>query len=119
VSHVADPFALHPGAAETWDFIGENVLRTGVVDQSLKKLCFSYISDPDAVAIEAHNGRERAALEWTVAIVWDSESADDELWARLHTYFSEKELVELGCSIGFELGRQHFLRTLGLDPATV
>jgi hypothetical protein len=31
----------------------------------------------------------------------------------LHAHFAEEELVDLGCAIGFELGRTHFLRTLG------
>jgi alkylhydroperoxidase family enzyme len=116
VARIADPFGLHPGAAETWNFIGDNVLRAGVVDQSVKELCFRYVSDPDSVDIEAFDGRERAALQWAHAIVWDSTTADDELWQRLHSFFSEKELVDLGCAIGFELGRQHFLRTFGASP---
>ena len=62
------------------------------------------------------DGRERAALEWARAIVWDADRADDDLWGRLHSFFSEEELVDLGCSIGFELGRTHFLRTLGVAP---
>jgi hypothetical protein len=48
--------------------------------------------------------------------VWDSDRADDELWERLHEHFTEEELVDLGCAIGFELGQQHFVRTLGLEP---
>jgi alkylhydroperoxidase family enzyme len=58
--------------------------------------------------------REQAALQWAQAIAWDSALADDALWERLHAEFSEPELVELGCSIGFALGQQHFERTLGL-----
>jgi hypothetical protein len=42
--------------------------------------------------------------------------ADDALWDELHDEFSDPELVELGCSIGFALGQQHFERTLGLGP---
>ncbi|HZA39882.1 MAG TPA: hypothetical protein VFA00_04575 [Actinomycetota bacterium] len=116
MTHIVDPFALHPGAAQTWQFITENVLRAGVVDQSVKEVCFRYLSDPDAVDVEDFDGRERAALEWAYAIVWDADAADDDLWARLHSFFSEEELVDLGCAVGFELGRQHFLRTLGVAP---
>ena len=114
-----NPFALHAGAAETWAFIEERVLENGLVDGALKELCFMYITDPDAVAIEERDGRERAALEWAHAIVWDADASTDELWLRLNEHFSEQELVELGCAIGFELGRQHFVRTLGADPARV
>jgi alkylhydroperoxidase family enzyme len=114
VARIEDPFALHSGAAETWRFISDNVLHAGVTDQSVKELCFRYLSDPDTIDIETFDERERAALEWTYAIARDADAADDELWDRLHSLFSEKELVDLGCAIGFELGRQHFLRTLGV-----
>ena len=106
-----------PGVLETYDFIRDNVLRSGVADQSLKALAFRYLAeDPEVMELERFAGRERLALEWAHAIAWDSERADDDFWARLHAEFSERELVDLGCAIGFELGRQHFERTLGLKP---
>src|SRR5919202_6775587 len=113
MARIADPFALHGGAAETWRFIDERVLRAGVVDQDVKDLCLRYVRDPDAIDLDAFDGRDRAALEWAHAIVWDAEAATDELWERLHAHLSEEELVDLGCAVGFELGRTHFLRTLG------
>jgi hypothetical protein len=114
-----NPFALHEGAAEAWSFIEQKVLDGGVVDQQVKQLCFTYVTDPDAIRVDDFDGRERAALDWAHAIVWDADAATDELWARLHEHFSEPELVELGCAIGFELGRQHLLRSLGANPAAV
>ena len=114
-----NPFALHGGAAETWAFIERKVLESGIVDSGLKELCLAYVRDPDSVDISSHVGRERAALEWAYAIVWDADASTDELWTRLHDHFSEQELVELGCAIGFELGRGHFLRSLGADPVGV
>ena len=116
MAHVADPWALHPDAAETWAYVRDNVLDAGIVDRGLKELCFRYVLDPDAVDVESSGGRDRAALEWAYAIVWDSDAATDELWERLHAHFSEPELVELGCAIGFALGQQHWERTLGLKP---
>lgn len=115
----ANPFALHEGAAETWGFIERRVLEDGLVDRGLKELCFAYVADPDTVQVERYSGRERAALEWAYAIVWDADASTDELWTRLHDEFSEQELVELGCAIGFELGRTHVLRSLGADPGSV
>jgi alkylhydroperoxidase family enzyme len=103
-----------PGVDATYAFIRDNVLTSGIVDQELKDLCFRFVAGE--VDPSAYEGRDRAALDWAYAIAWDSDSADDELWERLHGYFSEPELVELGCSIGFELGQQHFVRTLGLRP---
>ena len=103
------------GVATTYDFIRENVLVAGVVDSSLKELCFRFLlEDPEVMDFSRFTGRERAALDWTFAIAWDSDKADDELWERLHAHFSDEELVDLGCAIGFELGRQHWLRTLGI-----
>ena len=49
-------------------------------------------------------------------LVWNPEGVDDALWERLRGHFSEEELVELGCAIGFALGQQHWERTLGFAP---
>ncbi|MDQ3867851.1 MAG: hypothetical protein M3304_13650 [Actinomycetota bacterium] len=106
-----------PAVAETYDYIRDNVLLSGVVDQSIKDLCFRFLAeDPEVMDFSKFEGRERAALDWALAIAWDSDKADDELWERLHRYFTESELVDLGCAIGFELGQQHFLRTLRVEP---
>ena len=106
-----------PGVAQTYAYIRDNVLLGGIVDRSLKELCFRFLAeDPEVMDFSKFEGRERAALDWALAIAWDSEKSDDELWERLHALFSEEELVELGCAIGFELGQQHFVRTLGLRP---
>lgn len=91
------------------------MLARGVVDQELKELCLRVARGED-VDPQACDGRERAALEWAHAIVWDADRADDELWNRLHAHFSEPELVDLGCAVGFALGRDHFLRTLAAPP---
>jgi alkylhydroperoxidase family enzyme len=103
-----------PGVELTYAYIRDNVLTAGIVDRELKDLCFRFVAGE--VDPADYEGRERAALDWAHAIVWDSERSDDGLWERLHAHFSEPELVELGCSIGFELGQQHFVRTLGLRP---
>jgi alkylhydroperoxidase family enzyme len=106
-----------PPVLETWEFMRENVLRDGLVDPEVKRLCFRYLAeDPDTLDFDRFSGRERLALEWAYAIAWDSDKADDALWERLHAAFTEPELVELGCSIGFALGQQHWERTLGLPP---
>jgi len=105
--------ALQPAAREAWDEIEANVLRSGVADQALKELCFRYLAN-EIADVDAFAHRERLALDWTYAIAYDSARADDVLWSRLHAAFTEPELVDLGCAIGFELGRQHWRRSLGL-----
>ena len=105
--------ALQPAAAAAWAAIEANVITSGVADQSLKELCYRSLANElaDGERFEGHVG---LALEWTYAIAFDSEKANDDLWRRLHEAFSEPELVDLGCAIGFELGRQHWRRSVGL-----
>jgi alkylhydroperoxidase family enzyme len=56
--------------------------------------------------------REKLALRYADAIMYDPAQADDALWAALHGEFSEPELVELGYWIGFTFGGQRWLKTL-------
>jgi hypothetical protein len=108
--------ALVPDALASWRYIRENVLERGVADQAIKELCYRYIAnDPEVTDLAGFTDPARAALEWADAIVYDSDRAGDDLWARLHTCFSEEELVDLGCAIGFELGQQHWRRSVGLS----
>jgi alkylhydroperoxidase family enzyme len=110
-----DVRALVPAADEAYRYMRDNVLRSGLVDPELKELCFRYLADdPDVTDFSRFGDREQLALRWAHAIAWDSSTADDDLWAGLHAHFSEPELVELGCAIGFELGQQHWRRTVGL-----
>ena len=111
----AEVRALVPDALASWRYIQENVIERGVADQRIKDLCYRYLaSDPEVTDLARWSDPERAALEWADAIAYDSDRAGDELWARLHACFSEAELVDLGCAIGFELGQQHWRRTVGL-----
>ena len=63
--------------------------------------------------------REKVALTYTSAIAWNSDIADDALWAKLHQHFSIAELVELGFFIGLTLGQQRWIKTLGIDHGAV
>ena len=56
--------------------------------------------------------REKLALRYADAIMYDPLQADDAMWAELHAEFSEPELVELGYWIGFTFGGQRWLKTL-------
>ena len=56
--------------------------------------------------------REKVALRYADAIMYDPAQANDELWQALHSEFSEPELVELGYWIGFTFGGQRWLKTL-------
>ena len=63
--------------------------------------------------------REKVALTYTSAIVWNAEIADDALWAALRKHFSDPELVELGFFIALTLGQQRWIKTLGIGHAEV
>ena len=58
-------------------------------------------------------------MKWTRAIVWDSDLADDALWAELRSHFSEPELVELGFFVAVTLGQQRWIKTLGIGHGEV
>jgi alkylhydroperoxidase family enzyme len=129
--------------SQTW----EAVFRRGVCDHTIKELCRVYVSrsidcgywgDQRSVragqkglteekylellefeSSERFDEREKAALGWTRAIVWDSDLADDALWESLHRHFSEPELVELGFFIAITLGQQRWIKTLGIGHGEV
>lgn len=56
--------------------------------------------------------REKIALRYADAIMYDPAQADDALWRDLHAEFTEPELVELGYWVGFTFGGQRWLKTL-------
>ena len=68
---------------------------------------------------ERFTEREKTALTYTSAIAWNSDIADDRLWAKLHQHFSVAELVELGFFIALTLGQQRWIKTLGIDHGAV
>jgi alkylhydroperoxidase family enzyme len=63
--------------------------------------------------------REKVALTYASAIIWNSEIADDALWARLHQHFTVPELVELGFFIALTFGQQRWIKTLGIGHGEV
>ena len=68
---------------------------------------------------ERFTEREKTALRYTSAIIWESDLADDALWADLHEHFTEPELVELGFFIALTSGQQRWIKTLGIGHRQV
>jgi len=124
--------------ANTW----RDIFHTGVCDHAVKELCRLYVSRAvtcefcgNQRSIKAFSGkleeaqtddlvnfeksakygeREKAALAYAEAITWRLET-DDRFWERLHSHFTEPELVELGCFIALTMGQQSWLRLLNID----
>jgi alkylhydroperoxidase family enzyme len=63
--------------------------------------------------------REKVALTYTSAIIWNSEIADDALWEKLHRHFTVPELVELGFFVALTFGQQRWIKTLGIGHSEV
>lgn len=116
----------------------------GVVDHDLKEMCRVYVtktvdcgycaaqrsadterseSDYDDLlsysTSDRFTEREKAALAYTDAVVWDSGLATDEMWERLDEHFTEPELVELGFFIALTSGQQRWIKTLELGHREV
>jgi alkylhydroperoxidase family enzyme len=134
-AHVPDCFWFF---ANAW----RDVFRNGVLDHAIKELCRVYVSRSVVCEFcgnqrsikgaqeglrEAHyddlidfeksakyDDRQKAALAYAEAITWRLDT-DDAFWARMKRHFDEKELVELGCSIGLTLGQQSWLRMLNIE----
>jgi alkylhydroperoxidase family enzyme len=124
--------------ADSW----EKLYRGGVVDHPLKELCRVYVSRSvkceycgnqrsveaqqsglsegkleDLLNFESstlYDDRQKAALAYAEAITWRL-NPDDEFWARLHSHFSEEEMVELACFISLTMGQQSWIRLLNID----
>jgi alkylhydroperoxidase family enzyme len=61
-----------------------------------------------------YDARQKAALRYTSALVWDPEGADDAVWADLRDHFSEEQIVELGYFVALTYGQQRWIKTLGI-----
>lgn len=128
-----------PAVVKTFSAAWEETFVDGVVDHALKELCRVYVTKTvacgycaaqrsvDAGADEDHyedlleyqkssryTEREKAALGYTDAIVWNADFADDELWEKLNDHFTSAELVELGFFIALTSGQQRWLKTLDI-----
>lgn len=65
---------------------------------------------------DLYTAEQKAALRYAQAIAWGPASVDEDLmWSELHAYFTEEQLVELGCAIGLTFGQQSWIRLLGID----
>jgi alkylhydroperoxidase family enzyme len=130
--------------AAFWSFANSwrDLFRDGILDHTIKELCRVYVSrtvkceycgnqrSEKGAALglveakyddllnfersERFGEREKAALAYAEAIAWKLDT-DGAFWERMNAYFSEPELVELGCFVGLTLGQQSWLRMLDIE----
>lgn len=62
--------------------------------------------------------REQLALEYAELMAINHHAIDDVFFERLHTEFSDPEIVELGMLIGQFIGVGRLLMALDLEPRT-
>ena len=128
-----------PGVMASFTKTREWIYHNGVLDFEFKELLRAYIAlsgdctycSNQGVAREIrgsqqqldqlfnyqtsdqYSDREKLAMRYADAIMWNPESADEAMWKELRAEFTEPELVELGYWIGFTFGGQRWLKTLG------
>lgn len=78
----------------------------------------------DYAASRLYEEHERVALEYADRITITSEDVDDELFARLSSFYSDEEIVELTCTVAFEnfLSKFHhalLIESQGFCPVAV
>ena len=124
--------------ADSWKALFHN----GVCDHAIKELCRVYISRTvncefcgnqrsikattaglleqqydellNFESSDRYDERQKAALAYAEAIAWRLDP-DDAFWERMHSHFTEPELVELGCFVALTYGQQSWIRLLGID----
>jgi alkylhydroperoxidase family enzyme len=130
--------AHHPGVMASFNQTRAWVSRDGLLEDDLIELMRAYVAVSAGCSYCADYGkakiwqdspdeqfellnyakstkytpREKLALRYADAIMWDPALADDELWAQLLAEFNEPEVVELGYWIGFTYGGQRWIKTL-------
>jgi len=73
----------------------------------------------DFVDSDKFTAREKVALTYTSAIMWNAEIADESLWQKLKQHYTTPELVELGFFVALTLGQQRWIKTLGIRHGEV
>ena len=128
-----------PGVMRSFTKTREWIYYEGVLDFDLKELLRAYIAisgdctycsnqgiartintDEDEKfeilnyeKSDRYSHRQKLAMRYADAIMWNPDLADDAMWADLLAEFTEEEIVELGYWVGFTFGGQRWLRTLG------
>ncbi len=128
-----------PAVMKTFTNAWMQIFVDGIVEHELKELCRVYVTktvkcgycaaqrSTDADVDEGHyddllefrtsgtyTDREKAALAYTDAIVWDPDLATDDVWEQLHAHFTAPEIVELGSFIALTSSQQRWIKTLDL-----
>lgn len=130
--------AHSPGVMRSFNQTRADLFHDGVLEFELKELLRAYIAaTADCTYCSAYGQaaewkqsqdtmkelagywesdqytrRQKVALRYADAIMWDPNLADDELWEKLNDEFNAEEIVELGYWVGFTYGGQRWIKTL-------
>ena len=134
--HVLNPLrSVGTRSASVFCDSWQKIFREGVMDHALKELCRVYISRTvtcefcgnqrsekaaeqglqemqydDLLNFESsstYTDEQKAALRYAQAIAWGPASVDqDHMWDELSRFFTEEQIVELGCFIGLTFGHR-------------
>ena len=69
----------------------------------------------DYASYEGYTERQRLAIEYAARFATDHSSIDDELFARLHTAFTDAEILDLTMCVAAYLGLGRALAVLGIE----
>lgn len=85
--------------------------RTDQADQAPEEFYAALL----AGNLASFSPRERLAAVFAERFALDHRSMGDELWAELHTHFTDDELVELGLAVGAWLALGRFNQVFDID----
>jgi uncharacterized membrane protein len=97
----------------TCEFCG-NQRSEKAAEQGLQEMQYDDLLNFETAVV--YSAEQKAALRYAQAIAWGPASVDqDFMWAELNRFFTDEQLVELGCFIGLTFGQQSWIRLLGID----
>ena len=85
--------------------------------QGLTEDFYQHIADHETD--DRYSAQERLAIEYAERFALDHTSIDDEFFDRLHSLFSDPEILDLTICLAAFLGLGRMLRSLGIDETTL
>lgn len=91
-------------------FRAPSVLEAGVTEDLYEHVA-------EAASYPGYTERQRLAVEYAERFATDHQSLDDEFFARLRSFFSDPEVLDLTMCVAVYVGLGRALEVLGIDDA--